>query len=88
MQNPRPVPDSTSLRQGDDADPGLTQDQILDVSEEDSADDPNRLSLEEIAEAEASRPDLPGETVDGLDEMEEEIRHQAEDVPSGPRGRE
>ncbi len=33
------------------------------------------------AEAENSRPDLPDETVDGLDDMDEEVRRQAEDLP-------
>jgi hypothetical protein len=36
---------------------------------------------ENLAEAENSRPDLPDETVDGLDDTEEEIRRQAEDLP-------
>lgn len=38
------------------------------------------LSQDDMA-AEASRPDLPDETVDGLDDTEEEMRRQAEDYP-------
>ncbi|MBN9526992.1 MAG: hypothetical protein J0H82_12340 [Alphaproteobacteria bacterium] len=33
--------------------------------------------------AERARPDLPDETIDGLSELEEEVRRQAEDVPTG-----
>ena len=33
------------------------------------------------------RPDLPDETADGLDSMDEEIRHQAEDRPRDTPGR-
>ncbi len=33
--------------------------------------------------AERARPDLPDETIDGLSELEEEVRRQAEDVPIG-----
>jgi hypothetical protein len=36
---------------------------------------------ESLASAERSRPDLPDETVDGLDDTEEEVRRQAEDLP-------
>lgn len=36
---------------------------------------------ENLAQAENSRPDLPDETVDGLDDTDEEIRRQAEDLP-------
>lgn len=32
--------------------------------------------------AEAARPDIPGETADGLTELEEEVRHAAEDLPA------
>jgi hypothetical protein len=34
--------------------------------------------------AERSRPDLPDETEDGLDELEESVRHLAEDIPLAP----
>src|SRR3954453_13465057 len=38
------------------------------------------------AAAEHSRPDLPDETEDGLDPLEESVRHAAEDIPLGPIG--
>ena len=37
--------------------------------------------------AENGRPDLPGETADGLDEIDEEVRRQAEDLPLDTPGR-
>ena len=49
--------------------------------------DPERMTLEDIAEAEASRPTLPDETEDGLDEMDEEIRRQAEGPTDDTPGR-
>jgi hypothetical protein len=36
--------------------------------------------------AEHSRPDLPDENEEGLDALEESMRHMAEDVPLGPLG--
>ena len=36
---------------------------------------------ESLAQAENSRPTLPEETVDGLDDTEEEVRRQSEDLP-------
>ena len=59
----------------DDVDP-------VDVDEDRDAADPSSLTLDDLDEAEASRPTLPDETVDGLDELDEEIRHQAEDIPT------
>lgn len=41
------------------------------------------ITSEDWLAAERSRPDLPDETVDGLSELEEEVRRQAEDVPLG-----
>ncbi len=41
------------------------------------------ITSEDWMAAERSRPDLPDETVDGLTELEEEVRRQAEDVPLG-----
>jgi hypothetical protein len=38
-------------------------------------------------EIEKAVPDLPDETVDGLDDTEEEIRRQAEDLPLDTPGR-
>jgi hypothetical protein len=34
--------------------------------------------------AERSRPDLPDENEDGLGELEESVRHMAEDIPLAP----
>ncbi len=41
------------------------------------------ITGEDWLAAERARPDLPDETVDGLTELEEEVRRQAEDVPLG-----
>ena len=60
----------------------------LTGAERGSADgDPTSLTLDALDEAEASRPTLPDETADGLDEMDEEIRRQAEDIPIDAPGR-
>ena len=60
----------------------------IDVSDEDrDSGDPSSLTLDDLDEAEASRPTLPDETADGLDAMDEEIRHQAEDIPIDAPGR-
>lgn len=58
-----------------------------DLEGRDTSMDPESMTLEDIAEAESSRPDIPGETVDGLDEMDEEVRRQAEDLPADTPGR-
>ena len=58
-----------------------------DLEGRDTSMDPESMTLADIAEAESSRPDIPGETVDGLDEMDEEIRRQAEDLPTDTPGR-
>ena len=58
-----------------------------DLEGRDTSMDPESMTLVDIAEAENSRPDIPGETVDGLDEMDEEIRRQAEDLPTDTPGR-
>ena len=58
-----------------------------DLEGGDTSMDPERMTLEDIAEAEASRPTLPGETEDGLDEMDEEIRRQAEGPTDDTPGR-
>ena len=42
---------------------------------------------EDLLEAENSRPDLPDETPDGLDDTDEEMRRQAEDLPLDTPGR-
>lgn len=41
------------------------------------------ITSEDWIAAEHARPDLPDETIDGLTELEEEVRRQAEDVPLG-----
>lgn len=48
---------------------------------------PDEIESQDVVEAENSRPTLPGETADGLDDMDEEIRHQAEDQPLDTPGR-
>ena len=58
-----------------------------DLEGGDTSMDPEAMTLEDLAEAEASRPTLPDETSDGLDDMDEEIRHQAEDLPIDRPGR-
>ena len=42
---------------------------------------PEDIESQDQLQAEKSRPDLPDETADGLDQTEEEIRRQAEDLP-------
>ncbi len=58
-----------------------------DLEGGDTSMDPESLSLEDLAVAEDGRPDIPGETADGLDEMDEEVRRQAEDLPTETPGR-
>ena len=58
-----------------------------DLEGRDTSMDPERMTLEDIAEAEASRPTLPDETEDGLDAMDEEIRRQAEGPTDDTPGR-
>ncbi len=58
-----------------------------DLEGGDTSMDPDTMTLEDIAEAERSRPDLPGETIDGLDDLDEEVRRQAEDLPTDTPGR-
>ena len=53
----------------------------------DSSADPGDMALDELAAASSSRPDLPNETPDGLDDTDEEIRRQAEDLPVDAPGR-
>ena len=49
--------------------------------------DPESMTLEDWVESENSRPTLPDETSDGLDDMDEEVRRQAEDLPADTTGR-
>lgn len=46
----------------------------------DQSPDPEDLSLEDVLDAEDGRPDLPDETIDGLGDVDEEVRRQAEDL--------
>lgn len=54
---------------------------------QDPSDDPSETPLMDWVEAENSRPTLPEETDDGLDDMDEEVRRQAEDLPGDTSGR-
>lgn len=58
-----------------------------DLGGRDTSMDPESMTLDDLAVAEQGRPDIPGETADGFDEMDEEVRRQAEDVPSDTPGR-
>ena len=58
-----------------------------DLEGRDTSMDPESMTLEDWVESENSRPTLPDETSDGLDDMDEEVRHQAEDLPAAPTGR-
>ncbi|MBV8184620.1 MAG: hypothetical protein JOY76_08020 [Hyphomicrobiales bacterium] len=49
--------------------------------EESRTQDETQLAMDDFVTAERARPDIPAETADGLNELEEEIRHQAEDRP-------
>lgn len=53
-----------------------------DLQGRDTSMDPESMTLEDWVEAEGSRPNLPDENAEGLDEMEEEVRRQAEDLPA------
>ena len=43
-------------------------------------------SSQDWANAERARPDMPGETADGLDDLAEEVRRRAEELPLRKRG--
>ena len=58
-----------------------------DLEGRDTSMDPESMTLEDWVESENSRPTLPDETSDGLDDMDEEVRRQAEDLPAEPTGR-
>ena len=58
-----------------------------DLEGGDTSMDPETMSLGNVAEAENGRPTIPGETVDGLDDLDEEVRRQAEDLPADTSGR-
>ena len=78
-------PDGRENRTPVDVEP--VEDGSPDLDGLDTSSDPESMTLADIAEAEASRPTLSDETADGLDDMDEEIRHQAEDLPTDSRGR-
>lgn len=63
--------DATPRRPADDS----------NTSDDAPSRDPEDASLQDWIEADKSRPTLPGETPDGLDDTDEEVRHQAEDRP-------
>jgi hypothetical protein len=67
----RSTAEAVALREGRDLPP---DDQ--DTADTEGADD---ATLQDWAVAEASRPDLPDETEDGLSDLDEEVRRQAED---------
>lgn len=58
-----------------------------DLEGRDTSMDPESMTLGDLAEAEQSRPTIPGETVDGLDDLDEEVRRQAEDLTTDAEGR-
>jgi hypothetical protein len=58
-----------------------------DLEGRDTSMDPESMTLEDWVESENSRPTIPGETSDGFDDMDEEIRRQAEDLPADTPGR-
>lgn len=77
--NPR-TPDDAAPIQGDPApDP--------DFPNAEPKTAPEDASVEDWANAESSRPTWPEETADGLDDMDEEVRRQAEDRPLDTPGR-
>lgn len=59
-----------------------------DLQGRDRSMDPESMTLDDIVDAEDSRPDLPDETDDGLDPLDEEVRRQAEDLPTDAPRRE
>lgn len=84
----RPASEVVTLRQGRD----LSPDRAEDVEDDDDRDlddeaasaeldveSAEDTTLEDWETAEDSRPDLPDETADGLSDLEEEVRRQAED---------
>jgi hypothetical protein len=60
----------------DDPDADETQETQRDADESPRA-------MQDFITVEHARPDLPSETPDGLNELEEEVRHQAEDRDLG-----
>lgn len=62
-----------------------------DASEREDDDtraaDESERAIEDFITAEHARPDIPSETPDGLNELEEEVRRQAEDRALDEAGR-
>ena len=58
-----------------------------DLEGRDTSVDPESMTLGDWVGSDNSRPTIPGETSDGLDDMDEEIRRQAEDLPADTPGR-
>ena len=93
--------DRTDRARDDKADVGFADRPLLETPggrayEDDGLDDPESLAAEEIADiaigavplSEITADGDPGsdpETIDGLDPLEEEVRRQAEDVPTPGR---
>ncbi len=73
----RPDPEAGQPAEGD----------MIAGASSDPSDDPSETPLQDWVEAENSRPTLPEETADGLDDMDEEVRRQAEDLPGDTSGR-
>ena len=66
--------DSADIEPFEPSSPGLER--------RDTSMDPESMTLEDWVESDNSRPTLPDETSDGLDDMDEEVRRQAEDLPA------
>lgn len=58
-----------------------------DLPDTESTVAPEDATVRDWIEADASRPDLPEETADGLDDTDEEVRRQGEDLPPDTPGR-
>lgn len=76
--------DEPSDGSADGAAADLPSDDLETDRDPDSGED---ATLEDWAVADASRPDLDDETDDGLSDLEEEVRRQAEDPVSISPGR-
>jgi hypothetical protein len=73
--------DPTPSNPGWPADAGLQPDGRDEASAEgDPSAEQEDTSLADWIEAENSRPTLPDETEDGLNDLDEEVRRQAEDL--------
>jgi hypothetical protein len=66
---------------------GRPQGGLQSEASQDSSIENEEATVQDWIEAENSRPTLPDETADGLDDLDEEVRHQAEDLPLDTPGR-